>query len=268
MKKALSIILALVMILSVTVIGFAEEEKETLNYLLLGDSIARGSGVLNHDEACFGRIVADTNGYNYKNRGIDGFTTANLVNELNKSDVIRDVAEADIISISIGGNDFLGKTIFLNMIKLVIEAAFGNLEPSKQIVESAYDNFCIIIGKIKEINPEATILFQTLYAPNYPLVGAQLERIITLLNEKLVSYLDENPEAFTVVDVHAALKGVFGFTALDTIHPNAKGNVLIAREVLKVLKELGLGEATEPVINHPGVNEIALPIWPILQLFV
>ena len=260
--------MAAVMLFSLTVIGFAEEEeKEKLNYLLLGDSIARGSGVLNNEEACFGRIVADTNGYNYKNRGIDGFTTDALNKELDKAAVIADVAEADIISISIGGNDFLGKTIFFNMIKLVIEAAFGNLDNSIKTVDRAYENFCSIIGKIKEINPDAVILFQTLYAPNYPLVGAQLETIISLLNERQLSYLDENPGAFTVVDVHAALRGVYGFTALDTIHPNAKGNVIIAREVLKVLKELGLGDKTEPVINHPGVDEIALPIWPLIQIF-
>ena len=267
MKKALSVILAIVMILSVTVIGFAEE-TEKLNYLLMGDSIAKGSGILNSDEACYGRIVADTNGYNYKNRGVDGFTTDNLNRELDRADMIADVAEADIISISIGGNDFLGKTIFLNMIKLVIEAAFGNIDNSKAIVDKAYNNFSSIIGKIKAINPDATILVQTLYAPNYPLVGYQLDRIISLLNESFVSYLDENPDAFTVVDVQAALRGVYGYTALDTIHPNAKGNELIAVEVLKVLKELGLGETTVPVINQKGVSELALPVWPILRIFL
>ena len=267
MKKALSLAIALIMIFSVTVIGFAEE-NEKLNYLLIGDSIAKGSGILNSDEACFGRIVADTNGYNYKNRGVDGFTTDDLNRLLDQSDMIADVAEADIISISIGGNDFLGKTIFLRMISLVIQAAFGNLEPSREIVEKAYSNFCSIIGKIKTINPDAVILYQTLYAPNYPLVGTQLDIIISILNDKFRSYLDENPDAFIVVDVQAALRGEFGYTALDTIHPNAKGNELIAKEILKVLKDNGLGETTVPVINQKGVSEIALPIWPLLRIFL
>ena len=41
---------------------FASAEEDELNYLVIGDSIAEGFGLKNPEEACYGRIVADTNG--------------------------------------------------------------------------------------------------------------------------------------------------------------------------------------------------------------
>ena len=86
-----------------------------------------------------------------------------------------------------------------------------------------------------------------------------------MLNEMFTRYLEENPGAYYIADVHEALKGQIGFIALDTIHPNARGNVIIAKVLLKLLKELGLGKTETPVINHQGVSELFGPIWSILQ---
>ncbi len=259
MKKTIAVLMALIMVFSLTVIGFAQED-EKLNYLILGDSIAHGSGVLNSDEACYGRIVADTNGYNYKNRGISGYNTSDLNNYLDNEDVKADVAWADIISISIGGNDFINHNVF-NILFMALAISLGNTSSCERTVAGAKANFYSIIDKIKAINPDATILVQTLYNPGYPLIGGPLETGLTMLNGSFISYLDENPDAFTVVDIHETMKGESMFIALDTIHPNAHGNEIIAKEILKTLKELGLGENTEPVINHPGVSELAIPVY-------
>lgn len=40
----------------------------------------------------------------------------------------------------------------------------------------------------------------------------------------------------------------------DCVHPNAKGNVELARHMLILLKNLGLGGNTEPVILTPGMD--------------
>ncbi len=263
MKKAACIILTFVMIFSLTVIGFAGEEK--LNYLVLGDSIAKGTGVLNSSEACYGRIVADTNGYNYVNRGVDGYDTSDLKKALNeKESYINDVAEADIISISIGGNDFINRNVF-NILFLAVGMMFGNTANCERIVDNAYVNFCEIIARIKEINPDATILMQTLYAPSYPVIGFAVDKGVVMLNSRYEQYLEENPGAFTFVDIHETFEHEVLNIALDGIHPNARGNVLIAREILKTLYDLGLGENTEPVVNAIGVPEAALPVWVILK---
>ncbi len=265
MKKTISVILSVIIIVSFTLPCFAQD-SEKLTYLLLGDSIARGSGILNHDEACFGRIVADTNGYNYINRGIDGFTTGDLDSSLDSREVISDVGKADIISISIGGNDLLTKNV-INPLIMAVTLSFGNEEVCRKTVDDVYPKFCSVIEKIKKINPDATILVQTLYNPQYIVFRSAIDRGVQILNENYSKYLEEHPDAFVLVDVYKALENDSFYTALDTIHPNAKGNVLIARELLKTLASIGLGTKTEPVINQQGVSELALPVYWIYKLF-
>ena len=266
MKKAISVFLSVIIVISFTIPCFAQEsEKPT--YLLLGDSIAKGSGILNSDEACFGRIVADTNGYDYINRGIDGYTTADLDSLLDRQDVISDVRKADIISISIGGNDFLTKNV-LNPLLTAITLTFGNSDLCRRTADRSYPLFCSVIEKIKEANPDAVILVQTIYNPKYPVFRYALNKAVQILNENYTKYLEENPDAFVLVDVYKALENESFYTALDTIHPNAKGNVLIAREILKTLVSLGLGTETEPVVYHQGVSEIALPVYWIYKLLI
>lgn len=61
MKKIVSILICISMLISVVGISaFAAEDKPF--YLVLGDSIAYGSGLGNPREACYGQVVADTNG--------------------------------------------------------------------------------------------------------------------------------------------------------------------------------------------------------------
>ena len=52
-KKIISIFLAMLMIFSTMIIG-ASAEDDTVNYLVLGDSIAFGFGVENRTESCYG----------------------------------------------------------------------------------------------------------------------------------------------------------------------------------------------------------------------
>ena len=246
MKKFLSVISVLLVIsLLLPVSAFAAQKKEPLNYVLLGDSIARGAGVLNPDEACYGLMVANTNGYNYVNHGIDGYTSAALLKLLDKEDVKKDVSEADIISISIGGNDFLTA----NLIALLFADIFTK-DYSKyyEIQENFYKNFCGIIEKIKEYNPDSLILMQTIYNMRHDFLRGVNQKGSDLLNECYRRYLDEHPGAYVLVDVAGVLDGRRDCLAIDTIHPNGTGNIEIARVILKALKDEGLGEATEPVI--------------------
>ena len=98
MKKLIALLLSVLMLfggLAVT----ASAEENTLHYVVLGDSIAYGSGITNPVEACYGKIVADTNGYTYSNHSVPGHTTQNLISRLANEAVLADVKKADIISI-------------------------------------------------------------------------------------------------------------------------------------------------------------------------
>ena len=52
------------------------------------------------------------------------------------------------------------------------------------------------------------------------------------------------------------MEGHPDYIALDTIHPNAVGNIELAKLVLRTLYDLGLGDKTEPVTKNVGIDEI------------
>lgn len=248
-KKLLCVVLSLIMCLSL--VSFAAEEEKPLNYVILGDSIGWGAGVLNSDEAVFGKLVADTNGYGYINDAVNGYTTSNLLNHLEKADIAADVAAADIISISIGGNNYL----LGNMRELIAQAGNGDYSGFDAIAENFYTEFCAIIAKIKELNPDAVILMQTLYNPGTDSIKDIYQAGADRLNAGYRRYLEENPGAYELLEVADAFVGHPEYVAADYIHPSAKGNEVIAKIVLEKLAVLDLGENTEPVVNHEGIDQ-------------
>lgn len=254
MKKLTAVILSIVMIFAVLVTGaYAENEKPF--YLVLGDSIAYGSGVSNSTQACYGRIVADTNGYDYANHAIPGHTTTNLINRLKEDVVIADLEKADIISISIGGNDFL----MSNLIDLMFDSiVLGDHSDFDKIADGFYANLCEIIDIINSHNPDAVILMQTLYNPQSGYLRAPYQQGADRINSAIERYNAENPDEIVIVDVGSALGDDMANYADDEIHPSAKGNEIIADVILEKLYELELGTDNAPVIAEAG-KDIEIP---------
>ncbi len=250
MKKIIAIILSFALILcSFSISAFAEDEKPF--YLILGDSIAYGSGISNSKEACYGKIVADTNGYDYANHSVPGHTTANLINRLKNETVIADLKKADIISISIGGNDFL----MSNLIGLMFDSiVLGDHSEYDRIAEGFYTNLCEIVDIINSHNADAVILMQTLYNPQSGYLRAPYQEGADRINAAIERYNAEHPGEIVIVDVGSALGDDMANYADDEIHPSAKGNEIIAQKVLDKLYELELGKTVTPVIVTNGID--------------
>ena len=94
MKRGLSVLLSLLLALGCCVAAAAAEGAP--HYVVLGDSIAYGSGLSNPKEAVYGKIVADTNGYTYDNFAVPGHTTQNLLQRMQKEQVKTAITDADI----------------------------------------------------------------------------------------------------------------------------------------------------------------------------
>lgn len=271
MKKVIATVLALVMCLSVfSISAFAAEDKPF--YLVLGDSIAYGSGLGNAPEACYGKIVSDTNGYEYANHAVPGHTTTNLINRLAQPEVVADLKKADIISISIGGNDFL----LGNLVGLIFDAIVKNdYTQFDKIAENFYANFSTIVDIINEHNEDAVILMQTLYNPQSGYLRAPYQEAADRLNAEIARFAQENPDEIIIVDVGTALGDDLTNYAGDEIHPSVKGNEIIAQTILDMLYENNLGENTVPVIvaqgtdiNVPAIFTAFLDIYGIFFHFV
>lgn len=255
MKKILAVVLSLVLAFScMSIIAFAEEE--TVDYVVLGDSIAFGAGMINTVEACYGKIVAETNGYNYVNHSIPGITSGVLRDMLKTDAVLDSVKNAEIISISIGGNNFLTNNIVGLAYDCLVKKDLSNFD---KIAGVFYDEFCEIMDIINENNPDAVVLMQTLYNPQTKAAGIVYAEGGNRLNEMIRKYDAEHPGEIVIVEVGEALNDDRANFADDKIHPSAQGNELIAVEVLNVLYDLGLGETTEPVISTEGLD-LLMPI--------
>lgn len=247
-KKTLCIILAAVMLIcSLSLGAFAAEEAP--HYVVLGDSIAYGSGLSNPREACYGKIVADTNGYSYVNHAIPGHTTTNLLKRLEEETVAADVARADIISISIGGNDFLMNNLFGLIADALIKEDYSKFDA---IADGFYSNFCRIVERINALNADAVILMQTIYNPQTGHIRNVYQQGADRLNAQMLRYSEEHPGEIILVDIATALSDTMDNFADDDIHPSALGNEKIAVAVLETLKANGLGTNTQPVITTKG----------------
>ena len=247
LKKIISVLLARVMLISLSVPAIAAEEK--LNFLSLGDSIAAGAGLLMPSRQAYGAIVSNTNGYNFKNDAVSGHTTQDMLGRINEKRVANDIKNADIICISIGGNNFLHGDVPALLSEALKEKDFSRFD---EIAESYYEDLGAIMDYIKGLSPDAVILMQTLYNPMY--IADELREVYQegadRINGTVRRYLRDNEGVYTIVEVAEVFGDNEGLITADYIHPNSKGHVVIAGEVLKTLKQLGLGENTEPVYRE------------------
>lgn len=249
-KKAIAATLAATVIFSMFALGAAAAKRPT--YLLLGDSIAYGQGIINSKDACYGRIVANTNNYNYANDAISGTTSGALLLLLDEEPIIKDVKNADIITISTGGNDFLTRNWVGMGLRGIATGDYSKLDP---IVAKYKKNLTAIIVKIRKYNPKATIIVQTIYNPHNDIWTDAFQQGVDRMNAAIKSVKNKTG-GFVIANVGAVISGHPEYIAVDTIHPNAKGNIAIAEYMLKFLKKLGLGTETKPVIKVQPVSII------------
>ncbi len=260
-KRILSITLAVIMCITLVIPAFAKNSQERLKYLVIGDSIADAYGILNGNYAGYGYIVADTNEYDVTvNAYSGGETTNSLLRKIRNSKILeKQIAEADIISISIGGNDYFlddYESIDIDrIVKMALRYMFlKDSTKLDEIAANARENFYSIMQEIRTINPNAVVVAQTLYKAWYGLTGKAYDEVTKRINGIFYDYKAQHPEKFAVAEVAEAFKGHKDYVTADTIHPSAKGNVAIAKAILETLYELGLGKSTEPVITTQGID--------------
>lgn len=247
-RKIISFILAVMFIFSSFSVCCLAATK--YNYVVLGDSIAYGSGLLNAKEACYGKMVADTCGFNYANHAVPGATTSEFLDELKDRTIRVDLAKADIVSISIGGNDFLNELSNLMYDSIVRK----NYEDFDIIGNGIYTNIKKAIGIILGLSPDAVILLQTLYNPMTGYLKESYQQAADRVNAAVYRLAKEYPKNVAVVDVDTLLTGDKENFADDTLHPTAKGNKKIADEVLSVLRKLGFTKKTKIATNTIGID--------------
>lgn len=275
-RKIVCGVLCIVMLASVAAAAAACSGKgydKTIVYL--GDSIAEGilgpSPFSERDSYCYYAIVGRVNNYRYVNCSVSGDTTVWMYNRL-VGDSTRDkirrywISEADIIHISILGNDLLGGDIG----QTAYEAAREEYDNIDRMIDRATQYFTLCIEKVKELNPDAVLMVNTVYNPldaaTTLLTPARKQRLLDALNgdasrirtvgtyllnrlnSVIYDYLDKHPDAFEVIDAYTAFDNKYkencdeGVALIydDWLHPSNEGHAVMASLIQDKLISLGL----------------------------
>ena len=151
--KKMIAVFALIMIIA-GVFAPAASAAGAKNYVLLGDSIAYGQGLANSQDACYGRIVANTNGYNYANYSVDGYTSGALLKYLDVDFVAAGVRKAVIYSYMPWCDEVYTDTVQFNVSlpSSIVEARFDDV---LAFLSTDYNNGYIFTSYQWYINGEA-----------------------------------------------------------------------------------------------------------------
>lgn len=269
------------------------ETAEKTEIVYLGDSIAEGilgaSPLGLRHEYAYANVLGRRNDFEYYNHSVSGHLTKDLLALLNNDlgydgarGLILHVQEADIIHVSILGNDLLQD---MSMNDVVLEAAQGLYTIIDGIAETAYENITGIVARIRELNPDATLIFQNVYNPlseKSTLVDAETRAtlkeeydtdpedfrqlgagILDRLNGVLDRYLAEHPGAFIIADAQAEFDRIFAedyergkdLIYPDYIHPSNEGHAVLADLTQGILEANGLADASAALAEYKTMRK-------------
>lgn len=213
-RACASVLLAASLAASVGVTCRAAEKKGVL--VVLGDSIATGHSLPDYNSGgnpkskhSWSTLLAEKYGAKQVNLAVDGDTTSDLLLVVRNVTNRRKIEKADVICVSIGGNNFLQMMTVL----VASGSMFSSDEVEKSYVQmetAAKSDLDAIFAELKEINPDATVMVQTLFEPyryfTVPItvdktvaewMGAYVERYNAVLTARANEY------GITVIDVAA-----------------------------------------------------------------
>ena len=254
-------------------IGFTDKGNPDIEISFWGDSIAEAflgaSPIGERDGFGYYGLVGRNNGFTYHNRSVSGHKTYQMydyisANEDNARMNTEVLKSSDIICVSILGNDLLQN----NMSKMIYDYLNGNTDLLDSSVAIAKADFKKVFDYIKEVNPTATVIVQTVYNPLYegsPIIAKDYMDLITAqgfepevirstatkmldaLNGIIYDYLEENPMAYFILDVFAEFNRIFvedqhrGIELFynDGVHPSNEGHAVISGLYQQLLDKLG-----------------------------
>ena len=218
------------------IVSANSNEQPVLNYVALGDSLAEG--ILNNKTKGKGypdfikELFEKGTGYevNLNNFGVGGYTTKDVLNQLEDEEVIAAIEQADIITYDAGANDLLD----------VVD--LGNLDDPELLLkvglalEGIKTNLKETLDIIKGLNEDAQIFVMGYYNAlwQYPAEHQNLIEMLIkdFLNQAIIDIANEKGAIY--VSTYEAFDDRYAeFLPLPDIHPNEAGYEVIAWEFLE-----------------------------------
>ncbi|MET3287995.1 UNVERIFIED_CONTAM: lysophospholipase L1-like esterase [Brevibacillus sp. OAP136] len=203
-----------------------------LNMVTLGDSLTRGVGDAN-GQGYVGLVrdaLAKKTGQApmLTNFAISGQQSNALLEQLELTQVRALLPQANLILFTIGGNDLFQQSGELDVL---------DEKKLAQARESLAANFKSIVMKIRMLNPNATVVYLSLYNP-FGNTQAAKETIRPVLdwNAEAERIAASFPNVLVVPTYDLFVKKEANYLYTDHFHPNAKGYTRMAERVVRALE--------------------------------
>ncbi|WP_433946518.1 GDSL-type esterase/lipase family protein [Paenibacillus sp. SN-8-1] len=208
------------------------------NIVSLGDSLAKGTG----DDTGQGFVRRTLNELQkdqklpvklVNNLGVNGMTTKGLLPTLSEEGVQYVLRSANVILLSIGGND-----LFQGAQNVQTGKALPTYKELSSEVEKASVRLKQIVDKIYEINPTAQLVYVGLYNPFNDLKEMRIpgNQAVTDWNMRASEILNtyENGRVVSTFDIFTG--NTNKYLADDHFHPNGDGYQYIAERIVQGLR--------------------------------
>lgn len=316
MRRLFCVLLSAVMAFTfMTATAFAQDTMNVpSSILVLGDSISTGYGLSGYELGRentdnFANQVAkkyEISDENFSNLALDGQTSNELLDRIKAGKYDSELAGADLVLISIGGNDLLhyvlgvicdaleisdisqienvdytNPAVLLNVLTALTTDEFSS--KIEAIVSSFGESFVEIYQLVRQKAPDANIIFQTIYDP------FDQNELFTMIDTVAKSVLDdfnrvirnnatdaEGNEVYKVCDVASLFAGrgsdLTNIESYD-IHPNQSGHNEIFSALCPLIEDFeykidSISADMQNLRRRAGILCIALVVFMALLIVI
>lgn len=179
--------------------------------------------------------------------------------------------KASLITVTIGGNDLL--PLILQVAEGITQAALRSTYD--ELLLEVRGNIAAIAVQLREMNPDARILFTDQYQPVpdvldfrvwYPLLDAFREEWTAALQDELTALNDPLLELVEIAESMTGQEWLYAHILRMDIHPTQRGYQLYAEKISEALWTEGYRQplARIPLALIVGGNELDSPFPPLL----
>ncbi|MGE6203760.1 cell wall-binding repeat-containing protein [Guptibacillus hwajinpoensis] len=243
-KRKISPLLLLILVITMLMPSQAfataslDEEKNNVYYAALGDSLAAGVMSNNTLGLSYGDYIAQDLdrvgllGSYEKPFAVPGATSKDLLNALMDRDMQVKIASKNMITITIGANDFL-------QVLGSEPERLKNPEEVKKIITELSENYAVIMGIIRSVNASADVYLMGYYNGFYAFPEADQRQLVELTKTVNGIIKQIAADSFShYVPTYDAISTDYA-TYLPNpknVHPSAAGYMAIADEFWKQVK--------------------------------
>lgn len=213
---------------------YRDFKSSQIDFLALGDSIIRGVGAEENQNLVYQFSTKLENQTRkkivFQNEGINGITSAELLTYVQEGRFDEEIKKANIVTINVGGNDVLQMAKGQN---------FQNVFQSFNQLQSSFSkNLSGIADRIKQLNPNATIVFLELYNPLSPEndMYSLADKLLPKWNLKIYQVAGHYQSSIVIETTKVINGNHLQNLSADGVHPNSSGYTAISELMINQFK--------------------------------